>query len=384
MTKEKIKTIHEKNLIINNIIRAIMERHSFLICGHKNPDEDCISSMVACAILLSKFDKQPMVYIGGAVPENLQYLINICKYNSIRILRRKTVPPAMIDTVIFCDTAKRSMIDLSRKLQSLASGKKVIRIEFDHHIGADSEYLGDEGYRLVDEASSACELVGYLALKMNEKKGLLQNFMISDVFSRNLVLAILTGILGDTQKGQFLKSRRERKYYSIFAKLYNDILMRMTVKETNFNNMEEVFNELQQLSEAEERCYEYIMKRQRLSNSIGYVVLDGADMDHLHRHFDDETLVAVSKAVANELAEKAGKVGLICYFDRPGTSDLIQFRMRRSQAFRVFDLRQVLEIFKIKNGGGHEGAIGFRLPRNSIADINAYVGDMIARLEREF
>ncbi len=384
MTKEKISTIHGKNLIINNIVRAVIDRHSFLICGHKNPDEDCISSMVACAILLSKFDKQPMIYIGGAVPENLQYLINICKYNSIRILRKKSTPPSSIDTVIFCDTAKRSMIDLSRALQPLMTHRDVIRIEFDHHIGADSEYIGDEGYRLVDEASSACELVGYLALKMNERKDLLKTYMISDLFSRNLVLAILTGILGDTQKGQFLKSRRERKYYSIFAKLYNEILMRMTVKETNFNNMEEVFSELQQLSETEEQCFKYIIQKQRYSDSIGYVVLEGADMDHLHRHFDDETLIAVSKAVANELAEKAGKVGLICYFDRPGTSNLIQFRMRRSQAFRVFDLRSVLDIFKIKNGGGHEGAIGFRMPRNSITDVNAFVNDMISRLEREF
>ncbi len=38
----------------------------------------------------------------------------------------------------------------------------------------------------------------------------------------------------------------------------------------------------------------------------------------------------------------------------------------------------VLPLFGIRNGGGHEGAIGFRLPRKEISDLGAYVADLIS------
>jgi len=56
--------------------------------------------------------------------------------------------------------------------------------------------------------------------------------------------------------------------------------------------------------------------------------------------------------------------------------------MRRSQAFRVFDLRQVLEIFKIKNGGGHEGAMGFRVDQGTVEDIDEFVRRIIEGIEK--
>lgn len=383
MVKHTIRTISEKNRVINNIIDTVINRHHFLICGHKSPDEDCISSMVAFAILLTKFDRFPMIYLDGHVPDNLKYLVNICKYNSIKILNHKTVIKNPVEAVVVCDTPKRSMMDVSRNISRLLSARDVVTIEIDHHLGADGEYIGDDGYCLVTEASSTCELVGYLILKLRSRKDLLKRFLISDPFSRNLVLAILTGILGDTQKGQFLKSRRERKYYEIFSKMYNSILQTMTVRETNFTNMEQLFTELQHLSEKEEKLYTFIMDRHRFSDSIGFVTLHKKEMALVHKEFDDDTIISVTKAVANVLAEKSGKLSLITYYDRPGSTGLIQFRMRRGHAFRSFDLREVLRIFSIENGGGHEGAIGFRVPEKNIKDIEGYVAGIIGRLEQD-
>jgi nanoRNase/pAp phosphatase (c-di-AMP/oligoRNAs hydrolase) len=337
--------------------------------------------MVAMAILLTKFDKFPVIYLDGYVPDNLKYLINICKYNSIKVLNHRNSLKNNIDAVIICDTPKRSMVDASRAIEKILKREDVIKIEVDHHIGADGEYIGDAAYSLVTEASSASELVGYLILKLRNHKDVLRKYLISDPFSRNLVLAILTGILGDTQKGQFLKSRREKKYYEIFSNMYNSILMTMTVRDSNFTNMEEVFKELQHLSEKEEKCYNFINDKQRFSKSIGYIVLHREDMDYIYRDFDEETIISVTKAVANQLAEKSGKLSLINYYDRPGTTGLIQFRMRRSHLFRSFDLRKVLEIFSIENGGGHEGAIGFRVPQKRIKDIDSYMTEIIDRLE---
>jgi len=55
ITKTGISSIKTRNLIINNILEAIAIRDCFLVMGHKNPDEDCISSMIAIGLLLNKF-----------------------------------------------------------------------------------------------------------------------------------------------------------------------------------------------------------------------------------------------------------------------------------------------------------------------------------------
>jgi nanoRNase/pAp phosphatase (c-di-AMP/oligoRNAs hydrolase) len=59
----------------------------------------------------------------------------------------------------------------------------------------------------------------------------------------------------------------------------------------------------------------------------------------------------------------------------------VQFRMRRSSTFQTFDLRRILDLFSIKNGGGHEGAIGFRISRREIGDIPSFVLSLISGIE---
>ncbi len=353
------------------------EREEFLLCGHQNPDEDCISSMVALAILLSRFDKPASIFLNSQIPANVSYLLSICKYNGIRVLSAKSRLPSAVDTIIVCDTPKRDMLDVSRAVETAMKRKGVLVIEFDHHIGADSNYMGDEGYRLVTDASSTCELIGYLALKLRNMKGILSRFMIADPFSRNFVLAILTGIISDTNMGRFLKTKREKKYYAIFSSIYNEILAASTVRENNITSGDEIYRELQRLSRREEDCYQYIIGKRQLAGHIAYVVLTEDEMDALYRDYDQETINSVTKTAANDLAESTGKIGLIVFFDDKSVSDLVQFRMRRSQHFKTFDLRSVLERFNIENGGGHEGAVGFRFPRGQINDAKAYTDELV-------
>ena len=59
----------------------------------------------------------------------------------------------------------------------------------------------------------------------------------------------------------------------------------------------------------------------------------------------------------------------------------MQFRLRRAGAWKKYDLRQLLTMFSISNGGGHEGAIGFRVPRGEIADFAAYVTTLVEGIE---
>jgi nanoRNase/pAp phosphatase (c-di-AMP/oligoRNAs hydrolase) len=436
--KEVIRSIREKNRIIENIISVIVERESFLMLGHKNPDEDCIASMVAFAILLSKFMKQVRICLPVKVPQSFQYLINICRYNSIQVLRSCEQTDARIDTVVVCDTAKKSMIEMNDMIGSLFRDPDVVKVEIDHHLGADSEYIGDPGCRLVTEATSASELVGHIILKLSEKNALLRQYQIENPFSRNIVLAILTGIVGDTNMGKFIKSRREQRYYRVFSNMFNRMLADKTTKDSNFKSIHEIYMALQKLSSEEDECHRYFQRKKKFSSSVGYVALDPEDMDVLYRTCDEETVVSVARAMANELAEESGRISLVAYYENPmgrgesaagsggtaagsggtaagsggtaagsggtaagsgvpvadggsveeetaadgGQEGLIQFRARRSQAYKRFDLRKLLDIFSIKNGGGHEGAIGFRVPSAAIDDYQAYVQSLVSGIEK--
>jgi nanoRNase/pAp phosphatase (c-di-AMP/oligoRNAs hydrolase) len=378
MTKKKINTIHERNKITGRIINAIVKRKSFLICGHENPDEDCIASMIAFAILLTKFDKTVQLYINGFINENLNYLLNICKYNSIKVINDKSNIKRNIDTIVICDTAKKSMLDINNRIRTLFKKKEIIKIEIDHHIGGDSEYIGDKKYSLVDEASSASELVGFIALKLRNMKNILMHFFILDPFSRNFILAILTGIVGDTNMGQYLKSKREKVYYKIFSKLYNTMLMKLTVRETNLTKIEDIAKALHSLTIQEEGCYNYVIRKKQFLNSIGYIILQKKEMDYIKKHFDYDVLITVVKTIADELAEESGKLSMVVYFDDHGGDKLYQFRMRRSQTFKKYDLRKVMDLFNIADGGGHEGAVGFRFPVNTVNDIEEYSNNLIS------
>ncbi len=356
--------------------------------GHANPDEDCIAAMVSFGLLVSKFDKHAFIYIDGKLQEQHHYLLNICKHNSIEVLRDRSaeVPVSEIDTIVVCDTPKPTMVAAPDAVAPLfadeARGESgVVVIEFDHHLAADSAYIGDADYALVTEASSACELVGYTAFKLSDRTELLAEYRIDDLFSRNFVLSVLTGIIGDSKMGKFLKSRRERRFYEIFSTMFNDLLTAQTTRAGNFSNKEEVFTELIRLSAEEEACYAYMTEHAAYSPSIGYVVLDEGESRAMTDRFDTETVVSVSRAIADSLAEKSGKLSLAGYYD--ATGGLVQFRVRRSRHFKSYDVRRIIELFDFSNGGGHEGAIGFRIDRDEIDDVRRFTARLIAGIERD-
>lgn len=380
--KRPPRSLKEKNDTIANVIAAITGRHRFLMLGHQSPDDDCIASMVAFSLVLRLFTRQAAIYFAAPPHEHFQYLLNMCRFNGIRILMPGAPLPAGIEAVVACDTPKPAMIEASDEVRALVGKSEVLRIEIDHHFGADSGYFGDPGYRLVAEASSSCELIGHLLMKLRNRTDLLDRFQVADLFPRNVVLAILTGIIGDSQMGRYLKTRRERRYYEAFSARFNELLRRTTVTKTNFFTMDEVFSELQKLSAAEEHCYEALYGRRRIAGSVGVVALSAADMEPLYAACDDETVVTTSRSVADQLAEDSGRLGLVAYFDNPARSDLVQFRVRRSSRYKDYDLRNLLAVLGISNGGGHEGAIGFRVPRDEIGDFDAYLERLLAAIEK--
>ncbi len=380
--KKRIPTIAEKNRIVRNIIKVIEENDKFLLVGHKNPDEDCIASMVAFSLLLSKFSKTACPVLYREVHHKFPYLLNICRYNSIRFIESEKEIPEDFDAILVFDTPKPSMLEGGGKIGSMIADSAIIKVELDHHLEADSGYIGDRDYCLVDEASSTCELIGYFALKLSTKKTFLEKFQMPDLFSRNFVLSVMTGMISDSKMGKYLKSNREKWFYTFFSTLFNDLLVQKTNSSTgNFSTMGDIFNELERLSDEEDECYRYFIKNKRKSDHIGYVIIKSADAEYLYSRYEQELIITAARYTADVLSEDSGYISLVVYYDKSDKSNLIQFRMRRSQKYRKLDLRMVIEKLKIENGGGHPGAVGFRVDRNKIANIEEYADLIILETE---
>ncbi len=359
-------------------IDAMCSRESFLMIGHQNPDEDCVASMVAFSLLMAKFHKNQAMVLNRENWDKFPYLLSICKYNSIAVIGTREEIGDDYDTVIAFDTPKPDMIDFYDYLLPLMSREDVIVMEIDHHLEADGEYIGDEGYRLVDEASSTCELIGYLAVKLEKKKPIIKEYGIVEIFSRNFVLSIVTGMVGDSKMGQFLKSRREKRYYRYFSRLFNKMLIRKTDKDSgNFSSIEDILSELEKLSSEEESCCLDFMQYKKRRGPMAWIAMNEDETAPILERYDMDIIVTVAKYTANLLAEESAYVSLVAFFDPPGKSDLIQLRMRRSQHFKELDLREVIANLGITNGGGHEGAVGFRISRGDVEDYPSFIENIV-------
>jgi len=379
--KTEISTILEKNHIVKNISKEIFEKQSFLLLGHKEPDADCIASLVAFALILSKFNKEVAIFLVEPVIEQLEYLLAICKYNYIKVISDIHADvPSNVSSVVVLDTPKPEMIMTNASVARVLADPSVRKIEIDHHIGADANYTGDPGYRLVSNASSTCEIIGYLSLKLSLNP--VAQIDGEEFFSRNLALSILTGIVGDSQMGKYLKTKKERWYYNIFSTLFDRLLVEKTTRGgKNLRSMENIFDVIQSLSRQEEECYLAMKKHLEKAPSIHSIVLGSRDSEELFHHYGDEIIVNVSKAVADELSEASTKLGLVAYYDAPRLSDLIQFRLRRSSKYAKLDLRTVITRLGITSGGGHPGAIGFRIKKSEVADITAYSKELLRQIQ---
>ncbi|MFW5729402.1 MAG: hypothetical protein ACOCYG_07035, partial [Spirochaetota bacterium] len=132
----------------------------------------------------------------------------------------------------------------------------------------------------------------------------------------------------------------------------------------------------------ESKCHAFIMEHRQIRGPVGIAALDEEASAEAAERFDVDTLVSVARGVADELAEASGYVSLVCFYDPPDVSNLIQLRSRRSRAFKAVDLRSVLEELDIENGGGHAGAVGFRIEKSDVSDFDALVDRITETLTR--
>lgn len=365
---------------IERIISLLDTKDDFLLLGHIHPDEDCIASMIALGLFITKLNKKVTLFLPARNQRAFSYLISICTYNLIHVASKIEDIPSSISVVAVLDTPKPSMVAGREDLESLQIEPETV-MEIDHHLAADSRLIGDDYSSLVMTASSTCEIIGLVCIEMQKNSELMKKYQIEELFSRNLVLTIITGIISDSKMGKFITTKEQQWFYDWISNLFETMLQSKTYSgSSNLATKEDVFNAISALSNSQKECYTYLMGRKQSLEKISYIVLNREESDYVHSSYENDILIGVIKSVADDLAEQNGYLGLVAYYDSSEVSSFIQFRLRRSHAFCALDLRDVLLENSIENGGGHPGAVGFRFEKESVSDINVFTGDLLNKI----
>lgn len=377
--------INQRNRTIRNILNLIMHSSKFLLLGHSYSDEDCVSSMLAIAILLRKFGKCVTIYVKDRFPPSLAFFQNICEYNEINLEIKSTDGITKPDAIFILDTPKPDMIALDDKILSFFLQKNIPKVEIDHHFSKDARHTGDAPYRLTLHASSSCEIVALICYKLSKQKIVLEKHGIGELYSRNIVLAILTGMIGDAKLGNYLSTKRDRAFFKYFLNKLGSVLKESYyINSRNISSIDEILHLLEEISEKERLLYNLVSKKITKQETLGLLILNQEDSIQLQKQTDDfQDFIAIVRRITGELSDSPNLASVSCFYYPTSISNFVEFRVRAGEAIKGIDFRQVIEDLKVPlgNGGGHPGAICFKVEKKDIANLDEYVRLLIYEVQ---
>ena len=379
--KLKPLNIAKKNRTIRNIFSLIMHSSKFLLLGHSYSDEDCVSAMLAIALLLRKFDKYVTIYIKDRFPPSLAFFQNICEYNEIELTINFTDSITKPDVIFILDTPKPDMIALDDKILNFFLQKNIPKIEIDHHFSNDARHTGDLPYRLTLHASSSCEIVALICYKLSKQKLVLDKHGIGELYSRNIVLTILTGMIGDAKLGNYLSTKRDKAFFKYFLNKFGMILKKSHYTNSgNISSTDEILNLLEKISEEEKLLYEAVSKKITKHENLGLLILDEKDSLELQEKANDfQDFITTVRRITGELSDTPNLASISCFYYPNHLSNFVEFRVRAGEQIKGIDFRCIIEDLKLPlgNGGGHPGAICFKVDKKDITNLDDYIKFLI-------
>jgi nanoRNase/pAp phosphatase (c-di-AMP/oligoRNAs hydrolase) len=367
---------------IDRAVSLIGEKENFLFCGDIDPDSVC--SMMSLALFLRLMDKQASIVLSTGLSNNLDYLISILNHNSIRILETENQIKSIeksVEAIIVCDTANSKMVPFYSFLLENFIAKDIQVIEIDHHFGADSEEITTQGIKLFREANATTEIIGELL------QNLVKKFPeITDPFSqRNILIGLITGLLGDTVGGKAVQIKVDFDYWmkELGDRLTSNTRWRKAREgrssegeSSKFQTPEKIREYLDRLSIEQEDYLNAVTSRIDKQNGLGLLNL----MSSVYRQIDSvcesqefNWFPDILGPLLNRIPEEAGKLGVVFYNGKNAEGeDCIFIKLRRAIDYDGFDLREVegpikkAFSFNYMGGGGHSGAVSFRV--NSLGE----------------
>ena len=376
------------NIWRENLLEAldvINSSESFMFSGDIDPDS--VGSMLSLSLYLSQLDKKAFLIFPEFLGENLDFFEKIIEYNSITILRNKEQILAVkddIETIVFCDTANTKLVPHYSFIAENILAQKPKVIEIDHHFGADSEEFTDYSIKLFREANANTEIVGKLLLTYHEKY-----HESPDPFDqRNIILCLITGILGDTVGGKITPYKKDYDYWMdlLQSRLKNITRWReesnervLDCKDSKFGDPKQILDYLNRLTAEQEACFNILNNRAEIKGRISFLNLlpsNREEIKNTYKPFDSYWFADIQNFLLNSVPEKSGFAGMLIFEGKNADGeDCFFIKIRRAAKFSGIDLRTAEDKLKslfgdlYMGGGGHAGAVSFRVHRMDEKEI---------------
>ncbi len=368
------KTMWQANL--TEVAALLHQKQTFLFSADIDPDS--VGSMLSLALYLRERNKTVYMVLTDSLGGNLDYLEKIIDYNSIRVLRNTDEISRVkdeIETVIFCDTANTKLIPFFPFLWEHLISKELPVIEIDHHFGADSETMADHSITLFRNANSTTEITAELLRTLYKKYPEGPNPM----HQRNILISLLTGILGDTVGGRQVPFQASFEYWmdNLGDSLGENTRWRKSNgarpgddPATKFGTPWQILDYLDQLSEEQHACMQMLKKRLVVRGRMGFLNLLNStyvQVKSVCRPYNSPWFTSILANLLNEIPDEKNPVGMVYFHGKNAEDkDCIYIKMRRAKNSGI-DLRKVENplrtVFdgKYMGGGGHAGAVSFRV-----------------------
>ncbi|MFQ5673229.1 MAG: bifunctional oligoribonuclease/PAP phosphatase NrnA [Nitrospinales bacterium] len=366
----------EKNL--QEAVSLIQNHETFFFSADLDPDS--VGSMLSLSLYLRLLGKKVYMVLAEGLGQGLDFMHKIIEFNSINVIPSEQDIVSIkdkVDLVIFFDTANTKLVPFYSAICKHLLSRNVPVIEIDHHFGADSEEMTEYGIKLFRRANANTEIVAELLASLEKTNPDFPN----PFHQRNILLALITGLLGDTLGGKVVPLKED---YTYWMETLGDTFSSMTHgdkadddkpsgdKKIHFSSSGQIFNYMNRLDDEKQQCINLFT--QKLDTRGGVACLNLLDSTYAQvkdvcRPFDSEWFSEVRLFLVNMVPEQAGKVGII-YFNgkNAGGEDCIFIKLRRAVNYAGFDLRETeQEIRRVfpgdsyMGGGGHPGAVSFRI-----------------------
>jgi len=364
---------------LRNAINIINTSESFLFSGDIDPDS--VGSMLSLSLYLNQLEKKVFLILPEKLGENLDFFEKIIKYNAITIIRNKDQIQAIkdeVETVIFCDTANTKLLPYYSYLSKNILVRKPKVIEIDHHFGADSEELTNYGIKLFRKANANTEIVGKILLAYHEEYRQGPN----PFDQRNIILGLITGLLGDTMGGKVIPFKEDYDYWmGILENSLKNITRwrefdgerKTDNRNSKFGDPKQILKYLNRLTDEQEAYLNFLNKRVELKEQIGFLNLlpsTQEEVKNIFKNFNSYWFSDILNFILNSVPEKTGCAGMVVFEGKNADGeDCFFIKLRRAIKFSSIDLRSTESILKelfgeqYMGGGGHAGAVSFRIQK---------------------